>query len=56
MRIVRYAVAILMAAVAAFLTVAAAGALCDAFRNHEDMSDAFYIGFGIGYLAVRFGS
>ena len=52
MRVVRYALAVLLAAIAAFLTVSAAGAFSDAFRDHEDMSGAAYIGFGAGYLAV----
>jgi len=52
MRIVRYALAVLLAAIAAFLTVAAGGALFDSLRNHEDMSGAAYIGFGVGSLAV----
>jgi len=52
MRIVRYALAVLLAAIAAFLTVAAAGALSDSLRNHEDMSGAAYVGFGVGYLAA----
>jgi hypothetical protein len=52
MRIAWYALAVLLAAIAAFLTVAAGGALSDSLRNHEDMSGAAYIGFGVGYLAV----
>ena len=52
MRIAWYALAVLLAAIAAFLTVAAGGALSDSLRNHEDMSGTAYIGFGVGYLAV----
>ena len=52
MRIVWYALAVLLAAIAVFLTFAAAGAFSDSLRNHEDMSGTAYIGFGVGYLAV----
>ena len=52
MRIVRYALAVLLAAIAALLTVGAAGALSNLFRDYKDSSDAVYIGFGVGYLAV----
>jgi hypothetical protein len=51
-RIVRYASALLLAAIAAFLAVAAAGALSNLFAEYKDSSDAVYIGFGVGYLAV----
>jgi len=52
MRIVWYALAVLLAAIAVFLTFAAAGAFSDSFQDHEDMSGAAYIGFGVCYLAV----
>jgi hypothetical protein len=44
--------AVLLAAIAAFLVVAAAGALSNLFADYKDSSDAVYIGFGAGYLAV----
>ena len=52
MRIVRYALAVLMAAIAAFLAVAGGAALSNLFAEYKDSSDAVYIGFGVGYLTV----
>ena len=52
MRIAWYAVAVLMAAIAAFLTFAAAATLTLPFRNHGEISDPVYIGFGVAYLTV----
>jgi len=52
MRIAWYALAVLMAAIAGFLVFAGGAALANLFREYKDSSDAVYIGFGVGYLAV----
>jgi len=52
MRVARVSLAVLLAAVAGFLAFAAGAALSNLFAEYKDSSDAVYLGFGVGYLAV----
>ena len=52
MRIARYALAVLLAAIAAFLAFAAAVAIAKVFDEYKDSPDAVYIGVGGTALAI----